>query len=89
MLTEIWIVEYEYDGIGEAAAFSGAFTTEKKANQEAEKLAEEQKKEFENNDEACVIKMIVNGSGHKEYGVYTNNDSDPSDWWTVRKVPLD
>lgn len=88
-MKQIWIVEFQYEGIGEAAAFSGAFTTEQKANEWAQKAAEDQKKAYEDVDEECVIKVTINSDGNTERGTYVSGGKYPSDWWTTRKVPLD
>lgn len=87
-MSTIWIVEYGYDGIGDAVAFDGAFTTEQKANEWSQVRAEEQLKEWNENDEREIVLYIaVNKEGQMFRSLKTQ--AGPTlDWWIVREVPI-
>lgn len=88
-MAKIWIVEYGYDGIGEANCFSSAWSTKKAAIAAAHREADGALDERE--DEELKKLVRVNPSGC-EQGTWVQigreNPNDPTDWWIVRQVPF-
>lgn len=85
----IWIVEYAYEGIGEAEAFTSAWTTSEKAQADANARADEQLTDMEAGGLEGLEITIVPSNKDKLYEVGIYDGDNLTEWWTVREVPLD
>jgi hypothetical protein len=86
-MNTIWIVEYGYDGIGEADCFSSAWSTKEKALAAAHREADNNLKDRD--DPELVSVETEDSEGNLMVGIFYHDIGSETDWWKIREVPFD